>query len=115
MAVPRPAASVAEPAAPRAPEPAALPVPVRQPQPVAGALPQPVERRRPRRQRQMWFFLRNPWRGLIFKFAVGIAVASLFTVYQEHWRDRLPGAPTQKTANAGNHGSSQQVTLVTPQ
>ncbi len=59
----------------------ALPVPI--------PLPQPIERRKPRRQRQLWFFLRNPWRGLIFKFATGVAVASLFTVYQDQWRREL--------------------------
>jgi serine/threonine protein kinase len=58
----------------------ALPVPIPQP------LPQPIERRKPKRQRKAYFFLRHPWRGLIFKAATGIAVASLFTIYQ----DQLP-------------------------
>ncbi len=55
-----------------------------------GVLLQPIERRKPKRQRQTWFFLRSPWRGLIFKTAAGVAVASLFTVYQEHWQGQSP-------------------------
>ena len=82
----------------RAPEPPAVVV---EPAPLpARALPQPVERRKPRRRRQLWFFLRNPWRGLIVKFAVGLAVASLFTIYQDHWRERLPGFATHTSVSS---------------
>ena len=89
-----------------------LPVPMRIASPqTTASLPQPVERRRPRRQRQIWFFLRAPWRGLIFKFATGIAIASLFTVYQEHWQERLPVVAAQG-AQATNRASPQPVVLV---
>ncbi len=84
MPVQQPAAPVVPPAATmlqKAPPIVALPVPV--------PLPQPIERRKPRRQRQTWFFLRAPWRGLIFKFAAGVAVASVFTIYQDQWRREL--------------------------
>ena len=74
--------------------------------PGQNSLVQPVERRRPARARRGWFFLRAPWRGLIFKFSIGVAVASMFTVYQEQWRERVPGAsvpvvPVQGAQSAG--------------
>ncbi len=74
--------------------------------PAQGGLLQPVERRRPLRQRRRWFFLRAPWRGLIFKFAIGIAVASLFTIYQEQWRS--PGRVTPGTQSLASAPLSAQ-------
>jgi tRNA A-37 threonylcarbamoyl transferase component Bud32 len=61
------------------------------------ALPQPIERRKPRRQRRAYFFLRSPWRGLILKFAAGLTVATLFTMYQDHL-PRDAATPTTKSA-----------------
>ena len=92
-------------AAARAPADVRPALPAPEPAVLAGALPQPVERRKPRRQRQMWFFLRHPWRGLLFKFATGVAVASMFTVYQDQWRERWIGSLPATAA-------SKQVTLV---
>ena len=90
------------------PQPARLPEPRHVTQlPVPVPLPQPVERRKPRKQRQAWFFLRSPWRGLIFKSAIGIAVASVFTIYQDQWHGVMPGTPT-----GSQTGSSQ--TLAPP-
>ncbi len=109
MAAPRGAAPAIE--TPRArQEPAVVALPVQLPS--SGSLPQPVERRRPRKQKQLWFFLRNPWRGLIFKFAIGVAVASLFTVYQENWRERLPGTTAIPSQSAKGQQAAQQVALV---
>ncbi len=108
-AMPTPVQVVAQPQSTmlqRAAPVAALPVPIPVPFPVAIAvpapapLPQPIERRKPKRQRQVWFFLRNPWRGLIFKFAAGIAVASLFTIYQDQWRHELAVPPPKQQALA---------------
>ena len=74
--------------------------------------PQPVERRSPRRRRQLWFFLRNPWRGLLLKFATGIAVASLFTIYQEHWPLGMVGPrPSAARQAAPNPATPKQVAL----
>ncbi len=111
-AAPEPAASRRDPVAAvepiqralAAPTPAgivALPAPVAAPvteTKAAVPLPQPIERRKPRRQRRTWFFLRTPWRGLIFKFAIGVAVASLFTVYQDHGPPLRPAQPSASTA-----------------
>ena len=104
------------PAAPRAPAKAAppdavpreLPAPAAKPSPavqagtlpVQVALPQPIERRKPRRQRQMWFFLRSPWRGLIFKFATGVVVASILTTYQDQWPRTLTSAAPPVSSQA---------------
>ena len=57
------------------------------------AVPVPVERRHPVKARKRWFFLRQPWRGLIAKFAIGIAVASLLVAYQ----NQLPQTAVTKS------------------
>ncbi len=79
-----------------------------------GGLPQPLERRRPVRQRRLWFFLRNPWRGLIFKFSIGVAVASMFTIYQDNWRDRLPGTNVDAARPHASAATSPHVIAMVP-
>ena len=77
----KPAAAAAEEKRARVPEKRATTV-----ETVPAALPRPVERRDPLRPKRRWFFLRQPWRGLLFKSAVAIGVASALVAYQ----DRLP-------------------------
>ncbi|HRK18082.1 MAG TPA: WD40 repeat domain-containing protein, partial [Hyphomicrobiaceae bacterium] len=60
----------------------------------------PVERRHPIRERRGWFFLRQPWRGLIAKFSIGVAVASLLVAYQNQLPQSPPAEP--RSAATGN-------------
>jgi WD40 repeat protein len=52
--------------------------------------------------RRLFFFLRPPWRGLLFKFGVGIGVATLAVTHQDmlpsSWRP-VAQAPTPPTAS----------------
>ena len=86
----------------------AAPLAIPTPEAVSPSLSQAVERRRPRKRSRGWFLFRSPWRGLFLKFAAGIAVASAFTVYQEHWPLSIVGG----TQNSGRHASPKPITLV---
>ena len=43
-----------------------------------------VDRRAPPKLKRRWFWLRKPWRGLLFKAAVAACAASFMVAYQEH-------------------------------
>jgi serine/threonine protein kinase len=50
------------------------------------AVPMPIRKPRTPLWRRLTFFARPPWRGLLFKFGVGVAVASLVVSYQGQQR-----------------------------
>jgi serine/threonine protein kinase len=70
---------------------------------IAQAPPEPVKRTPPRLKRR-WFWLRAPWRGLIFKSTIAACAASFLVAYQ----DRVPRwrAPVSTTASSDVSASS---------
>lgn len=73
------------------------------PSPQAAPVARPIRKSRTPLWKQALFFLRPPWRGLLFKLGVGVGVASLAVAYQNH---QLPPEPppaksTTKTASSG--------------
>jgi hypothetical protein len=95
---PAPATAKAAPAAAAVAVPAATMAPV--PVAVAPAAPKPlpVKRRGPWWKRAL-FFLRPPWRGLIFKLGVGAGVASLAVAHQNQLMPPpLPSKEARTTA-----------------
>ena len=84
------------------------PLPRALPAALPAVLPQPIERRKPKRQRQLWFFLRSPWRGLIAKFAVGVAVATVFTMYQDRLAQFAPRGAQVTSSGAVTRSDSRK-------
>ena len=66
------------------------------------ARPAPVERRHPSKQNKGWFFLRQPWRGLLLKLSIGVAVASLLVAYQDLLVPQPAPAAKRQTARTVN-------------
>jgi WD40 repeat protein len=62
-------------------------------QPAVKPVPRPIRRPKQPLWSRALFFLRPPWRGLLFKFGVGLGVASLAVSYQNQPSPSLPVMP----------------------
>ncbi len=60
-------------------------------------IPVPMRKRRGSMVSRAMFFLRPPWRGLLFKLGIGVAVASLAVAYQNQL-PQTPARPAEKAA-----------------
>lgn len=73
------------------------------PQTAQAPVARPIRKSRAPVWRRVFFFLRPPWRGLLFKLGVGVGVASLAVAYQNH---QLPQSapPSQSAAKSASSG-----------
>ncbi len=108
-----PLARAHEPSAPSAPQPQPAPSKARAATRADGPIPVPAKKRRGSLASRALFFLRPPWRGLLFKLGVGAAVASLAVAYQNQLAHQSPARPPEKST--ASKSSSDKASSVTKQ